>query len=90
MGFPALRTHPSQGGLIQIGGFTRDSNGATIGGCTVNLFRTSDNVFIASTTSDSSGYFHIPATTGANYFLVGYLAGSPDVEGTTVNTLTAT
>ena len=89
MGFPALRTHAFQGALIQIAGFTRDSTGAVLGGCTVNMFKTSDNSFISSVISDASGYFHMPGTQGTSYYLVGYLAGAPDVEGTTVNSLTA-
>ena len=89
MGFPALRTIRFQPGL-QIEGFTRDSLGAILPGCTVALFLTSGNVFVSSTVSDATGYFSfIVASNIPQYFLVGYLAGSPDVEGTTVNTLTA-
>jgi len=87
MGFPALRVQHFQG-VKQIAGVTRDSTGAPLGFCTVNLFLTSGNVFVSSTTSDTSGNFAFYLSTTSQYFLVGYLAGSPDTEGTTVNTLT--
>jgi len=89
MGFPALRgIHFA--GLHTISGVTRDSTGAAIANCTVNLFLTSGNVFVSSTTSDANGNFLFTVSSSApQYFLVGYLAGSPDTEGTTVNTLTA-
>jgi Concanavalin A-like lectin/glucanases superfamily len=69
-------------------GQTKNSSGAALGGCTVRLFRTSDNLLIATTTSDGSGNYSFTVGDGTTaYYAVAYLAGSPDVAGTTVNTL---
>jgi hypothetical protein len=71
-----------------LAGVTKNSAGATLGGCTVRLFRTSDNLLMASTTSDGSGNYSFNVGDGTTaYYAVAYLAGSPDVAGTTVNTL---
>lgn len=71
-----------------ISGVTKDSTGAALGGCTVTLFKTVDNMPSAITVSDSSGNysFTIDGNSQAR-FAVSYKAGSPDVSGTTVNTL---
>lgn len=76
-------------------GVTRDVNGSVLGSCVVKLYKTSDSpnagkdTLLYEVTSD--------ATTGAfivytpfypdTHYMVSYKAGSPDVEGTTVNTL---
>jgi hypothetical protein len=72
-----------------ITGVTRDSTGAAIGNCAVNLYRTWDDTMISETTSDGSGNFTILAPSSGPYYMVAYLPGSPDVAGTTVNTLVA-
>jgi hypothetical protein len=38
--------------------------------------------------SDAGGKYSIPVNIGIQHYAVAYLAGSPDVAGTTVNTLT--
>ena len=71
-------------------GVSRDSAGAALGNCTVKVFRTSDDVLVASTTSDGSGnWTAYPNQTGPYYF-VEYKAGGTDVFGTSPNTNTAT
>lgn len=72
----------------RIRGYTLDSNGAILGNVTLNLFRTSDNAWIATTTSDpASGAYDFGVTDNTTaYFIVAYRP-SPPVEGTTVNTL---
>jgi hypothetical protein len=75
-------------GAFRLTGTTRDSSGAPLGNCKVSLF-TKGDVEIAETRSDGAGAFTF--TTNQNsgtYYLVAYLAGSPDVAGTTANTLT--
>jgi len=71
-------------------GITRDQGGAVLGNCTVHGFVTEKDVFVGQMVSDSGGYFEFcsqyPAT---NHYLVAYKAGSPDIAGTTVNTLQA-
>lgn len=71
-----------------ISGITRDSAGAVLVSCVVNLFRTSDNVLMQSTTSDATtGAYTFTGTGQINQFLVSYKAGSPDVAGTSRNDL---
>lgn len=70
-------------------GVTRDAYGSVLGSCTVRLFRTSDDVEVDQTTSDpNTGAFlaSTPYYPDAHY-LVAYKTGSPDVAGTSVNTL---
>lgn len=74
---------------FKISGTTRDSTGAALGGCAVDWFNTADDVKLGSTTSDADGLFEFR---GAGqppnaYYLVAYKAGSPDLAGTTANTL---
>jgi hypothetical protein len=74
---------------LRIFGITKDSAGAVLASCTVNLLETLANKFIESTISDANGNyeFRSPSLSTA-YYVVAYKAGSPDVAGTTVNTLT--
>lgn len=69
-------------------GVTRDSTGSALGVCTVNLFTTFDGLLRATTVSDATGAFGFSLpTNGWACYIVAYKAGSPDVAGTTVNTL---
>jgi hypothetical protein len=69
-------------------GITRDSNGATLGSAHVDLFLTSNDTLVVDLTSDAGGYFEACTQfAGVNHYLVAYKAGSPDVAGTTKNTL---
>lgn len=72
-----------------ISGVTRNRTGTALGSCTVHLFRTSNDVEVAETTSNATtgAYSFVIASTGTHY-VVAYKAGSPDVFGTTKNTLT--
>ena len=70
-----------------ITGQTQDNNGNPLANCTVTLLRTADNSVAAITASDGSGNYAINATPALNQYVVAYLPGSPDVAGTTVNTL---
>lgn len=71
-----------------IAGVTKDSAGTALGGCTVQLFRTSDDSFRSEVVSDGAGNYRLfPDVTGP-FYIVAYKAGAPDVAGTTVNTLT--
>jgi len=72
-----------------ITGITRDKNGVALGNCIVDAFRNWDNQFIASTISDGGGNFTVNPISSGPYYLVAYKAGSPDVAGTSVNTLIA-
>jgi len=73
---------------LRIFGVTRDSVGAALAACTVNLFRTLDGVRVDSMVSDAGGIYEFrSASLSTAYYVVAYKPGSPDVAGTTVNTL---
>lgn len=81
-----------------ISGITKDSTGAVLGSCVVDIFSTkgggysSDDAFLGTATSDAStgAYSVTVASNGWRVYVVAYKAGSPDVAGTSVNTLLAT
>jgi hypothetical protein len=70
-----------------LSGITRDSTGAVLGGCTVEMFYTLGDVWVQGTVSDASGAFSFSQMAPGPYYFVAYLPGSPDVAGTSVNTL---
>jgi len=70
-------------------GVTRDSSGAVLGSCKVVLYSSID-VVIASMYSDASGNFSFRNPGTGPFYLVAYKTGSPDVAGTSVNTLLPT
>jgi hypothetical protein len=79
----------SQFGLLA--GITKDASGAALGSCVVVCFSTVTNTFIGKATSDGSGNYRVFApTTPTTAYCVAYKPGSPDVAGTTVNTLIGT
>jgi hypothetical protein len=53
-------------------GVTRNQYGTPIPNCVVDLFRSVDNVFIATTTSDGLGVYSFDVTPGVEYFCVAY------------------
>ena len=69
-----------------------DSTGAVAAGAIVQAFRTSDDAFAGEVNANSTdGKFDVPTPyVGANHYLVAYKPGSPDIGGTTVNTLVPT
>ena len=75
---------------LSLSGITKDSAGANLGLCRVLIFRTEDNSFVGETTSDAGGNWSISMNKGGPFFAVSYLAGTPDVAGTTLNTLVPT
>jgi hypothetical protein len=80
---------PQSQQILSIFGVTRDSSSNPLASCTVSLYRTDTSAQIASVVSDGSGNykFQFPVTGATNFYIVAYKAGSPDVSGTTVNTL---
>lgn len=92
-GIPALMMGrmPLPATYLQLSGITKDSAGAVLANCTVRLFRTSDDKFIEQVVSDANGNYQFrSASLSEPYYLVAYKTGSPDVAGTTVNTLVGT
>lgn len=88
MAFPRLTPVPK---TFQITGVTRDSTGAILGSCVVHLFRTADDVELDQINSDASGNFSFVSglSSEQSHYIVAYKAGSPDVSGTSLNTLKA-
>lgn len=75
---------------VIVSGYTRDSAGAILGSCVVDLFRTVDDLRMDTGTSDAGGYYEFRTAIPAEaYYVVAYKAGGPDVAGTTVNTVTS-
>lgn len=79
---------------LRIYGVTKDSTGAVLGGCAVDLFYTTSKAYAGSVISDATtgeyAFSGIPldATEAIpTFYVLAYKAGTP-VFGTTVNTLT--
>ena len=73
---------------IRISGVTRDSTGVALGGVSLVLFRSDTETLVERMTSAGSGnYQSSPVGLGILYQVDAYKVGSPDVAGTTVNTL---
>lgn len=74
-----------------ISGITRDSAGAALGGCTVELYRRNQDqtlgLFVESTTSDGAGNFSFAVGPGLQYQHIAYKVGAPDVAGVSVRDL---
>lgn len=80
----------SQGAASRVGfiGVTRDANGAPLAGVTCSLFRTSDKLWIMDFVSRSDGTFSLQSWFSPDqHFIVYNKSGSPDVFGTTKQTL---
>ena len=85
----AFRSVPFSTYQASVVGVTNNSTGSPLAACTVDLFQTLGNAFVASVVSDGSGNFKFFPTVSGPFYLVAYLAGAPDVAGTSVNTLIA-
>jgi hypothetical protein len=72
---------------MTISGVTRDSAGVPLAACRVELFRSSDDVKVGETTSDGGGNYTFRVGLGQQYYAIAYQGGSPDLAGTTVNTM---
>lgn len=70
-----------------ISGVTRDAAGSPLAGCTVRLFNALTNANEQTVVSDAGGNYAFTVDPTQVYYVVGYIAGSPDRAGTTVNTL---
>jgi hypothetical protein len=83
-------TSPKFYGSFRLVGITKDASDVALGNCVVKLFEAATDIKIAQTTSDGSGNFSFNVGTNAGFFYyVYYKAGSPDVAGTSVNTIAA-
>ena len=84
-----FRSPPFSTANTAISGVTKDSAGAALGSCVVELFQTGGDIITRRTVSDGSGNYRFDNPGSGPFYIVAYKAGSPDVAGTTVNTLVA-
>jgi hypothetical protein len=75
-----------------IKGTCLDNNLVPISGCIVQGFVTATDAFVGEVTSREDGSYDLGTETipGVAHYLVAYKPGSPDIGGTTINTLTST
>ena len=79
---------------LRISGVTYNSAGVALGNCVVKLMQRDTDRCVCQNVSDANGNFVLQLPVGLSqantktYYIISYLAGSPDVMGTTVNTLT--
>lgn len=74
-------------GARLISGVAYGATGSPIPGATVRLFNTATGLLVCTATADSAGNYVVTEPNNVASFVVAYLPGSPDVAGTTVNTL---
>ncbi len=88
---PNQRSARGNGATKFIMGQCKDSGGSGVSGATVQCFLTATDALVSETTADTYGNYEAPTVyPGAAHYLVAYRAGSPDITGATVNTLTPT
>lgn len=68
-------------------GIVRDINLNPVSGVTVDLYETVTHLFRGSVISNAGGNYAFEVTGGLAFRVDAYLPGSPDVFGTTLNTL---
>ena len=80
-------------------GVTKDSTGAALGNCRVNVMQTDKivmnpdilgNPIIADVVSDGGGNYSVQTSNNRPFQIMDYKTGSPDVAGITVNTVIPT
>lgn len=73
-----------------LNGVTRDNAGAILANCTIHGYWSVDDTYQGETTSNFAGEYCWVGQYQQAHYLVAYKAGSPDVAGTTVDTLVPT
>lgn len=73
-------------------GTCKDSGGTAVANAIVQGFRTSDDLYLGEVQGNNDGTYvlGVEQLKAVTCYLVAYKAGSPDIAGTTVNTLTPT
>jgi hypothetical protein len=73
-------------------GTVQDSVGSPVNGALVQGFVTATDAYVGEVQSNLDGTYVLGTETrpGVAHYLVAYKPGSPDIAGTTVNTLTST
>ncbi len=76
------------GTTYTLSGVTRNAHGATLASVTVDVFDEASETFLGTSVSDSGGNYSVTlSASSTGVFAVGYLSGTPDVAGTTLNNL---
>lgn len=73
--------------VLKISGYTRNRCGDVDPGATVILFRTADNIPVATTTSDGTGYYEFTNPAGTPFYAASFSADGLRA-GVTANNLT--
>lgn len=75
-----------------IRGTCKDSGGVPVANAIVQGYRTNTDAFVGEVQANTDGTYALGMETiaGVQHYLVAYKPGSPDIAGTTVNTLTST
>jgi hypothetical protein len=73
--------------LKVVSGLIYDENNNPVSGATVKLFNTSTGVLVDTQTTASDGSYRCGDPNAVACFLVVYKAGSPDISGTSLNTV---
>lgn len=74
-------------GRLGFNGFSRDASGGVIAGVTVKCMLTSTDTKQSEAVSDVNGLFVVSTAEAGGHYLIFYKTGTPDISGTTVNTL---
>lgn len=73
--------------MPNLSGVTRSANGTPLAGVTVKLFLSANDTLVSTIVSGSDGAFSFAVATAGPFYLLGYKAGSPDLSGTTINSI---
>jgi phage baseplate assembly protein gpV len=70
-----------------INGIAKDATGAPLEGATIRCHRVEDGALVATTISAADGTWTVRPSVPGTFYIVAYKTGSPDVAGTTLQTL---
>lgn len=88
---PLERIAQGAASRLSFAGVSRDQYGAPVAGVTCSLFHTSDRLWIMDVVSNTDGSYILYTTYSPDqHFIVFNKSGSPDVIGTTKQTLVGT
>lgn len=79
---------PGNGGYKTISGVTRDRGGNPVPNVPVGVYNAATGQLEHSVVSDAAGNYSVNVNTANNYFVAGFLPGSPDQQGVTDNNIT--
>lgn len=82
--------NPGSQGRKFLRGQCVDGSAVGVSGAVVQAFLTATDAFQGEQTSTEGGYYEVGTTEAGAHYLVAYKPGSPDIAGTTVNTLVPT